>query len=215
VEPERAGGLFRSKGPSGRGLGAHEEIRGAPENAPTADGGEIVLSLGRFYVAITHQSGVCPELIRTRVLHYAAAAFAEERRGTSTGLDWSRPGVCVARTSSNADSTRGAALCLRDGRTSVADRDSGGAPSERSRQYLAPLLGPHDDHESMATICRASATSAPEIARAWSLDIGAFGMVFAAGLAGTIPGEIFSTAARRRTCALPGPASMAPGIGSG
>jgi hypothetical protein len=42
---------------------------------PRADGGENVLSLGEiFNVAITHQSGVCPELIRTRVLHYAAAA---------------------------------------------------------------------------------------------------------------------------------------------
>jgi AAHS family 4-hydroxybenzoate transporter-like MFS transporter len=39
---------------------------------------------------------------------------------------------------------------------------------------------------------------APEIARAWSLDISAFGMVFAAGLAGTIPGAMLAGPAARR-----------------
>jgi len=64
-------------------------------------------------------------------------------------------------------------------------------------QYLAPLLGimmimiDGYDLQSIGYV-------APEIARAWSLDIAAFGMVFAAGLAGTIPGAMLAGPAARR-----------------
>jgi hypothetical protein len=58
-------------------------------------------------------------------------------------------------------------------------------------QYLAPLLGlmmimiDGYDLQSIGYV-------APEIARAWSLDIAAFGVVFAAGLGGTIPGAMLA-----------------------
>src|SRR5882672_3836699 len=64
-------------------------------------------------------------------------------------------------------------------------------------QYLAPLLGimmimiDGYDLQCIGFV-------APEIARAWSLDIAAFGMVFAAGLAGTIPGAMLAGPAARR-----------------
>jgi AAHS family 4-hydroxybenzoate transporter-like MFS transporter len=64
-------------------------------------------------------------------------------------------------------------------------------------QYLAPLVGlmmimiDGYDLQSIGYV-------APEIARAWSLDIAAFGMVFAAGLAGTIPGAMLAGPAARR-----------------
>jgi AAHS family 4-hydroxybenzoate transporter-like MFS transporter len=64
-------------------------------------------------------------------------------------------------------------------------------------QYLAPLLGlmmimiDGYDLQSIGYV-------APEIARAWSLDIAAFGTVFAAGLAGTIPGAMLAGPAARR-----------------
>jgi AAHS family 4-hydroxybenzoate transporter-like MFS transporter len=64
-------------------------------------------------------------------------------------------------------------------------------------QYLAPLLGlmmimfDGYDLQSIGYV-------APEIARAWSLDIAAFGIVFGAGLAGTIPGAMLAGPAARR-----------------
>jgi AAHS family 4-hydroxybenzoate transporter-like MFS transporter len=70
-------------------------------------------------------------------------------------------------------------------------------PAVDRGKYLAPLLGlmmimiDGYDLQSIGYV-------APEIARAWSLDIAAFGMVFAAGLAGTIPGAMLAGPAARR-----------------
>src|SRR5882762_4207091 len=72
-------------------------------------------------------------------------------------------------------------------------------------QYLAPLLGIMmimiDGYD-----LQSNGYVAPEIARAWSLDIAAFGMVFAAGLTGTIPGAMLGGPAARRV----GPGAAVP-----
>lgn len=82
-------------------------------------------------------------------------------------------------------------------RKSVVSRTRADDQGVDRGQYLAPLLGlamimiDGYDLQSIGYV-------APEIARAWALDIAAFGMVFAAGLAGTIPGAMLAGPAARR-----------------
>src|SRR6266850_2167225 len=107
-----------------------------------------------------------------------------------------RLGVRVAHAGPYARSIGGAVRCLRNGRTRVLTRTRREGRGVDWGQYLAPLLGlamimiDGYDLQSIGYV-------APEIARAWSLDIAAFGIVFGAGLAGTIPGAMLAGPAAR------------------